>query len=108
MLWTIHGRRNWETPNNINFEVLLRDVKDSVERKSVDVLLLEGFCVLENKSIREMSHVVFHLDISKDQCRGRPCRSCHSHPKKDWTFDQYFDKVIWPVHMEYKNQVYVW
>ena len=104
-----HGRRNWETPNNINFEVLLRDVKDSIEKKKcVDVLLLEGFCVLEKKRVRKMSHVVFHLDISRDQCRERRRRSKYSHPKKDWTFDQYFDEVIWPAHMKYKNRVYVW
>ena len=98
------GRRNWETSNNINFEALLLDLKKAKE--NADVVLMEGFCVLENKTIRETSHIVFHLDISKDQCRERRRRSKNSHPSKDWTFDQYFDEVIWPVHLEYKSRLH--
>ena len=106
------GRRNWETPNNINFEVLLQNVNSNVRELSRErtnkrgVLLLEGFCILENKMVRDMSDIIFHLDISKAVCRERRRTSSkYSHPKRDWTFEQYFEEAIWPAHEAYMTQI---
>lgn len=98
------GRRDWEDPRNIawkHFEEMLGDVRDKgINGERCRIIVVEGFCILHSQYVRENADAIVYIDIDRDTCKSRRSRSKNPAPS-GWTFDEYFDRCIWPRHEAY-------
>ncbi|XP_029162145.1 nicotinamide riboside kinase 1 [Nylanderia fulva] len=100
---------NWDLITSLDMQRMHSDVlkilqscekKDAMASKKT-ILILDGFLLFQNEDITNLCDLKYFLTLSKEQCWER---------RKNRTYDPpdvpgYFDKVVWPEYVKYKNEV---
>lgn len=70
----------------------------------LNILIIEGFLIFNDRNLLELFNVKFHLDIPSEICHERRKKRFVEKPDKPL----YFEKAVWPCYEEnlknYKNQ----
>lgn len=82
----------------INSTSNVGEIKD---KSKVNILIIEGFLILNHEEVRNICDLKFYLDLNKEQCYDR---------RKDRVYDPpdvegYFDQAVWSGHLRNKSEV---
>ncbi|XP_026463127.1 nicotinamide riboside kinase 1 [Ctenocephalides felis] len=105
---------NWDVMGALDMDRMVDDLKKIlknssnkssnpvvVETDKVNILIIEGFLILNHKEVRDICDLKFYLDLNKEQCYDR---------RKDRVYDPpdvpgYFDQAVWSGHLRNKSEV---
>lgn len=111
------GYKNWELPENIDFDLLLANLEDLKKGKETSIpicekfkfkeykkikpkkfIILEGFLLFFDKKIREMFDLKIYLDLSEEEIINRRItRSRSEKPEREF----YYRNVVVEEHKKY-------
>ncbi|KAF2366765.1 P-loop containing nucleoside triphosphate hydrolase, partial [Trinorchestia longiramus] len=83
-----------ETPNASGI------VNDSCVSLRRPVLILDGFCLLDDLKIREVTELSFFFELSREECNRR--RNLRNFDPPD--VPGYFDECVWPMYEQYRDR----
>ncbi|GLH04414.1 Ring canal kelch protein [Gryllus bimaculatus] len=88
-------------PNTIQGCEVIKNVDDFEILKNVDVLIIEGFLVLNYKPIVDICNLKYHLTLAKDECVKR--RNARTYDPPD--VPGYFELCVWPEYVKHKAEM---
>lgn len=98
---------NWELITGLDMQKMHSDVKKILQspgKNATDskrLLILDGFLLFKHKTITDLCDYKFFLTLTKEQCWERRKNRIYEPPD----VPGYFDKIVWPEFMKYKNEV---
>lgn len=117
--WLDHlNHINWEILSALNMPKMCADIRqtlgancelyarpDPIEpltphRRHINILIIEGFTILNHPTIMAMCHLKFHLHLPYEKCFQR--RSARVYVPADVI--GYFESCVWPMYMVHFNQ----
>ena len=113
------GFKNWELPENIRFEALIKNLKDLKEGKETKIpvyecgkgiakfrivkpnefIFIDGYYILHNKEIRELLDVKIYLDLSEEEIMKRKVKL--GEEGCEWVGKDYLEKIFLPANKKY-------
>lgn len=97
---------NWEDPRALDHDAFLAKIKKAIDnlkskedKEKTKYIVLEGFLLFYDKRIVELLDYKIWMNISRKVCYHRRMTTKPVKP-------EYFDKNLWPGHLEYKKQVF--
>ena len=115
-----HGFKNWELPENIRFDVLMKNLEDLKEGKSTKIpiyecgvdeitkfrevspkefIFVEGYYIFHNKEVRDLFDIKIYLDISEEEILKRKAKL--GEEGCEWVDKIYLEKIFLPAHRKY-------
>lgn len=98
---------NWELITGLDMQKMYSDVVkilESPEKNVTDskmLLILDGFLLFKYKAIADLCDRKYFLTLTKEQCWERRKNRVYEPPD----VPGYFDKIVWPEFVKYKNEV---
>lgn len=99
---------NWDLITSLDMQRMHSDVIKILQSREKDaagskktVLILDGFLLFRHKDITDLCDRKYFLTLTKEQCWER--RKIRTYDPPD--VPGYFDKVVWPEYVKYKNEV---
>lgn len=89
----------------MDMEKMYKDVIDIIsENKSINslnILVVEGFCILNFKPIAELCTLRYHITLTRQQCFARRSIRVYQFPD----LPEYFDLCVWPEYLKYADEL---
>lgn len=96
---------NWDVITSLDMQRMHSDVLKILEsggkNTETRVLILDGFLLFKHKAIANLCDRKYFLTLTKEQCWERRKNRTYEPPD----VPGYFDKVVWPEYVEYKNEI---
>jgi len=98
---------NWELITSLDMQKMYSDIQEilrSPGKNTTDskmLLILDGFLLFKHKAITDLCDRKYFLTLTKEQCWER--RKNRIYEPSD--VPGYFDKIVWPEFVKYKNEV---
>ncbi|KAL1129029.1 hypothetical protein AAG570_013561 [Ranatra chinensis] len=89
------GHNNWELITALDMDRMktdIREVMNSSLKDGVDLLILEGFLLLNDTELSSYCDVKVYVDVPYEECRRRRFSRTYDPPD----VPGYFDDVVWP------------
>lgn len=94
----IKGRADWECPESVNFERMIRIMKES---KDSDFIVVEGILIFTNKELRKLLDTTIQIEISKQTFLQRRRQETRWGNEPDWYLEHVWESYL--KHGQYKN-----
>jgi len=62
-----HTWKNWEVPNAVNWEALVKEVEDVKRTNQLRYVVVEGFLICGNDRLMELASAVIHIDLPNEE-----------------------------------------
>ena len=101
------GRRDWESPDNIAWELLLSEVRAWKQHATPDqMLVVEGFCLTANSHLVSELDTILVLGVEEKDCLARR-RVLPKPAPDDWRGDEdsYFHLRVWPAQLDREKEL---
>ncbi|XP_055380831.1 nicotinamide riboside kinase 1 [Condylostylus longicornis] len=110
---------NWERLGALDMEKMINDLiniqkeaskltnlnsnrnDEILEILKVQIILVEGFLILEDYRLLKLLHIKFHLHIPLEKCYERRIKRVYDPPD----ILGYFEMCVWPSYLNYHEQI---
>ncbi|KAK3916646.1 Nicotinamide riboside kinase 2 [Frankliniella fusca] len=76
-------------------------INDSVNPQSRNILILDGFLILNDPDIVALSDLCYFLTLTREECWSRRSKRTYDPPD----IPGYFDSVVWPEYVRNRDEV---
>ncbi|PSN29756.1 Nicotinamide riboside kinase 1 [Blattella germanica] len=80
----------------------LNELQSSKSTPGVNILIIEGFIIFNDKKLADLCQMKYFLTLSKEECWAR--RSVRTYNPPD--VPGYFDVCVWPEYVKHRDQVF--
>ncbi|MDO9510652.1 MAG: hypothetical protein Q7J34_02735 [Bacteroidales bacterium] len=91
----LHGRLNWEVPESLDIQHMLKDIRDAVQ--NFQYVIVEGLFAFAYPDILALYHVGFEIRIREDCYYRRKVSDNRWGHEPEW-----YKKHIWEAHFSYR------
>lgn len=90
---------DWDTPHSIDFDKFYEEVKNELEK--YQVIIIEGFLLMEDERITNLLNLLIQINISKDNFVKR-----RRDPTSEWGIEsEFYTEFVWECHLKCKKGI---